>query len=87
MKYELVSGESIANPLLRVTLLRIISTRHTIGEIGFSVRLQRNYDGLWMPVGRRLCYGRNAWDFSTRESAEDFIIDLLRRYNGKDRMA
>lgn len=77
MKYEEIYSQSVAKGTLRVLLQAIYSTKYQRGIVGYSVRLQRNYDGLWMPVGRRLCYGRNAFDFGTKARAEEFFQHLI----------
>ncbi len=82
MKYTEVHSQSVAKGTLRAILLEIHSTKHHRGIVGFSVRMQRLYSTLWLPVGKRLLYGRNAWDFTTKNAAIEYIQQLSKKMNG-----
>ncbi|MBI2666820.1 hypothetical protein HYX13_04365 [Candidatus Woesearchaeota archaeon] len=77
MKYLEIGVSTVANQHERVVLYSIHSTRYHKGLVGFSVRKQRRYDELWLPVGKRQFYGRNAWDYSSQEHAQKKIEKLL----------
>lgn len=86
MRYILNRQYYVANPYLRIILLEIHSTSYSAEIIGYSVRVQRFYSD-WEPKGRRLLYGRNAWDFSTKEYAVKQVKILVKKLNREDKNA
>lgn len=81
MKYISVSSQTTANQQIRIVLFQIWSTKYFRRMVGYSVRLQRFYEQ-WQPMGKRLSYGYNAWDFQTRVAGEQKMLELFKKYEG-----